>query len=89
MGSAGGYVGEGVAASNLAGRVMADLVLERDTAESKLAWVGDVAPLWEREPLRWLGAKSIEFFGGRADESEFASGRPSRLWGRLFDTFVG
>jgi len=89
LGSAGGYVGEGVAASNLAGRVLTDLVLERDTPESRLAWVNDSAPRWEPEPLRWVGAKSIEFFGSRADASEFASGRPSRFWGKLFEKFVG
>ena len=48
-GWAGGYVGEGVAASNLAGRTMADLVTGRATALTELPWVNDVgAPLGTR-----------------------------------------
>ena len=84
FGAAGGYVGEGVAAANLAGRIMADLVLEEDTERTRLAWVGDRAPLWEPEPLRWLGARAIEFCGARADAAEFRSGKRSRFWGGMF-----
>jgi len=87
-GWAGGYVGEGVAASNLAGRVVADLVTGRTTALTELPWVNDEARLWEPEPLRWIGAKAIEGFGDRADRAEFTSGTPSKVWGGLFDAFV-
>ena len=38
-GHAGGYVGDGVALSNLAGRTLADLVTTRDTALTRLPWV--------------------------------------------------
>jgi len=89
FGSAGGYTGEGVAASNLAGRILADLVTRQSTPLTRLAWVNDTAPRWEPEPLRWLGAKSIEFFGERADHEELVKGRPSRFWGSLFNRFVG
>ena len=87
-GWAGGYVGEGVAAANLAGRILADLVCERSTELTALPWVNDVPRLWEPEPLRWVGAKAIQAFGDRADQAEFEQGRPSRLWGGLFDRFV-
>jgi glycine/D-amino acid oxidase-like deaminating enzyme len=87
-GWAGGYVGEGVAASNLAGRVVADLVTRRKTALTELPWINDEGRLWEPEPLRWIGAKAIEGFGDRADRAEFTSGTPSKFWGGLFDTFV-
>lgn len=89
FGTAGGYTGEGVAAANLAGRILTDLVLGRESSLTELAWVNDTARLWEPEPLRWLGAKSIEFFGERADAAEFRSGRPSKFWGGLFQRFVG
>lgn len=89
LGSAGGYVGEGVGASNLAGRILADLVLARDTPVTKLAWVDDFARRWEPEPLRWLGAGAIQWFGDRADRHEFATGKRSRFWGGLFNRFVG
>jgi len=52
---AGGYVGDGVAASNLAGRTLADLILGQETELSKLPWVGHRSRRWEPEPLRWLG----------------------------------
>jgi glycine/D-amino acid oxidase-like deaminating enzyme len=52
---AGGYVGDGVGTSNLAGRTLADLVLERDTDLVTLPWVNHHSRRWELEPLRWLG----------------------------------
>ncbi|HEU5037056.1 MAG TPA: FAD-binding oxidoreductase [Nocardioides sp.] len=55
LGWAGGYVGDGVSTTNLAGRTLRDLVLERDTELTRLPWVGHRSPTWEREPLRWLG----------------------------------
>ena len=89
IGSAGGYVCEGVGASNLAARMLTDLALGRDTPLTKLAWVDDVARRWEPEPLRWLGAGAIQWFGDRADRQEFRTGKPSRFWGGLFNQFVG
>jgi glycine/D-amino acid oxidase-like deaminating enzyme len=88
LGWAGGYVGEGVAASNLAGRILADVVLEKRTALSELPWVGDVAGEWEREPLRWLGSKVMEYAAERADAEEIEKNRPSRLWDRVLRTVV-
>ncbi|MDO9494983.1 MAG: FAD-binding oxidoreductase, partial [Nocardioides sp.] len=55
LGWAGGYVGDGVATSNLAGRTLRDLVLGRDTDLTRLPWVGHRSRAWEPEPLRWLG----------------------------------
>lgn len=55
LGWAGGYVGDGVSTTNLAGRTLRDLVLGRDTELTALPWVGHRSPAWEREPLRWLG----------------------------------
>ncbi|WP_250008124.1 FAD-binding oxidoreductase [Actinoplanes sp. M2I2] len=52
---AGGYVGDGVAAANLAGRTLADLIAGHETARTTLPWVGHRSRRWEPEPLRWLG----------------------------------
>jgi glycine/D-amino acid oxidase-like deaminating enzyme len=52
---AGGYVGDGVAATNLAGRTLSDLILGKDTDRTHLPWVGHRSRRWEPEPLRWLG----------------------------------
>jgi glycine/D-amino acid oxidase-like deaminating enzyme len=81
---AGGYVGDGVAASNLAGRTLADLLLGRDTAVTALPWVGHRSPRWEPEPLRWLGINAGLRLATLADREEQATGRPARL-GALFD----
>ncbi|MGC1332295.1 NAD(P)/FAD-dependent oxidoreductase [Pseudomonas sp.] len=61
---AGGYGGEGVGASNLAGRTLADLILGRDSPLLQQPWVladSAVASLrrWEPEPCRWLGYNAI------------------------------
>ena len=58
LGWAGGYVGDGVSTTNLAGRTLRDLVLGRDTELTGLPWVGHRSPAWEREPLRWLGVNT-------------------------------
>ena len=83
-GGAGGYVGDGVAASNLAGRTLADLVLGRTTDLTELPWVGHRSPRWEPEPLRWLGVNAGLRLADLADREEAATGRPARL-GALLD----
>lgn len=77
LGWAGGYVGTGVTATNLAGRTLADLVLERDTELVRLPWVGHRAKRWEPEPLRWVAVKAIYSAYRMADRIE-ASGSSSR-----------
>jgi glycine/D-amino acid oxidase-like deaminating enzyme len=82
-GRAGGYVGDGVAASNLAGRTLADLVLGRDSALTTLPWVGHRSPRWEPEPLRWLGVNAGLRLAHLADTEEARTGHPARLGGIL------
>lgn len=89
VGWAGGYVGEGVAASNLAARILADLILERTTELTTLPWVDDVPRRWEPEPFRWLGARALQWLAERADRSEFRRARPSRFYGGLFSALSG
>ncbi|MBC9732241.1 FAD-dependent oxidoreductase [Nocardioides sp. zg-578] len=74
---AGGYVGDGVATTNLAGRTLADLVLGRDTDLVRLPWVGHRSPAWEPEPLRWLGINLGLRATRLADVEEAVTGRPS------------
>jgi hypothetical protein len=80
---AGGYVGDGVSTSNLAGRTLADLVLGRDSDLVRLPWVGHRSPRWEPEPLRWLGVNAALWATKSADRSEDAGGAPSLLVDRL------
>jgi glycine/D-amino acid oxidase-like deaminating enzyme len=80
---AGGYVGDGVATTNLAGRTLADLITGADTALTRLPWVGHRSPRWEPEPLRWLGVNAGLWTMKLADRSEARRGRPSRVAGAM------
>lgn len=83
VGWAGGYVGDGVGTSNLAGRTLADLVLGHDTDLVRLPWVGHRSPTWEFEPLRWLGVNAGLRLAAAADAEERWTRRPSALGGVL------
>ncbi|GAA5086876.1 glycine/D-amino acid oxidase-like deaminating enzyme [Thermocatellispora tengchongensis] len=63
---AGGYGGDGVALSNLAGRTLAHLIIGIDTGETRLPWAG-VGRRWEPEPLRWLGVRAASALAHLAD----------------------
>jgi glycine/D-amino acid oxidase-like deaminating enzyme len=76
---AGGYVGDGVATANLAGRTLAAEILDEESHLRSLPWVGRTSPKWEPEPLRWLGVNAGTLAFAVADRSEQRSGRPSRL----------
>ncbi|TBU74005.1 NAD(P)/FAD-dependent oxidoreductase [Phytopseudomonas daroniae] len=61
---AGGFGGEGVGATHLAGQTLADLILERNSSRVEQPWVIREKPLstlptWEPEPCRWLAYKGI------------------------------
>jgi glycine/D-amino acid oxidase-like deaminating enzyme len=88
LGWAGGYVGEGVAAANLAGRTLAELVLEAPGELGQLAWVGRAPRRWEPEPLRWAGIQGIYAAYRQADRREHRRGSRSRL-GALTDAISG
>jgi len=75
----GGYVGEGVAASNLAGRTLADLITGTDSPRVDLPWVGHRSRNWEPEPLRWLAINGALGVMGVADRTEDRTGRDSAL----------
>lgn len=59
---AGGYGGEGVGATNLAGRTVASLILNQNNALTNLPWVKDSltsVKKWEYEPLPYLGSSMV------------------------------
>ncbi len=76
---AGGYVGDGVATSALAGRTLADLITGQDTELTALPWVNHRSRRWEPEPVRWLGIRAVAAGLAVADRAEKRTGRPSRL----------
>ena len=85
---AGGYVGDGVSTTNLAGRTLCDLILDRSTELTALPWVGHRSPSWEPEPLRWLGINAGLRAMTLADAEERLTGRPSVI-GRVMAPLVG
>lgn len=89
--AAGGYAGDGVTMSYLAGRTMADLVLGDDTTRTALPWVGRRSRDWEPEPLRWLGVQAVYRLYRAADRAE--SRRPGRarasIWGVVAERVAG
>lgn len=63
LATAGGYAGEGVGASFLFGRTLAELLLKRDSPRTQMPWVHEqrldqYLRVWEPEPLPWLGFNS-------------------------------
>jgi len=79
LGWAGGYVGDGVAVTNLAGRTLAALIAARKDECTELCWVGHRSRRWEPEPLRWMGVNSALRVMAAADHAEERSGKESRL----------
>ncbi len=55
-----GYVGDGVATTNLAGRILCDLMTETQSAPINLPIVQQRSPRWEPEPFRFLGIRYVQ-----------------------------
>ncbi len=89
LGWAGGYVGTGVTATNLAGRTLRDLVLGRDTGLTRLPWVGHRARKWEVEPLRWLAVQAIYGAYHAADRAELRGRATTSPIAHLADLVAG
>ena len=88
MAWAGGYVGDGVSTTNLAGRTLRDLILGRDTELTGLPWVGHRSKRWEPEPLRYLGINAGLRLAATADRAEGRAGRAT--WRpRALDRVIG
>lgn len=88
IGWGGGYVGDGVASANLAGRTLADLVRGAQTPLTALPWVNRRSRRWEPEPLRWLGVNVGLRTMGSADGAEERSGKPAKR-AELLAPFLG
>ncbi|APF41315.1 NAD(P)/FAD-dependent oxidoreductase [Neomicrococcus aestuarii] len=90
LGWAGGYVGTGVTATNLAGRTLRDLVLGEQTEITTLPWVNRKVRKWEVEPLRWVAVQAMYAMYYRADAAEKKSGHAqTALLARVADAVSG
>ncbi len=88
LGWAGGYVGDGVALTNLSGRTITELVTGRHTRLASLPWVQHHSRSWKPEPLRWLGINAGLQVATLADHEEHLTGRPAHL-GTLLSWLTG
>lgn len=86
---AGGYVGDGVTTTNLAGRTLADLIVRRDTELVSLPWVNHRSRKWEPEPLRWLGINAMLRLPIGADRYEERTGRTEKWRSKILERFIG
>jgi glycine/D-amino acid oxidase-like deaminating enzyme len=76
-----GYTGQGVATSNLFGRLMAGLITGRPSGLENLPVAQRQSPNWELEPLRWLVVRYMQTALQRIDESlERGQSRPWDSW---------
>jgi glycine/D-amino acid oxidase-like deaminating enzyme len=89
LGWAGGYAGHGVTATNLAGRTLADLVLDQRTPLTELPWVGHRSRNWEPEPMRWLGVRGLYIAYGLADRHEAGGRATTSPIARIADAITG
>jgi len=88
LGWAGGYVGEGVGPSNLAGHTLAELILERNTQRTDLPIVGAPFPNWEPEPLRCVAYAALDRIAEQLDSANLQGRRTPRFRGAIYERFV-
>jgi glycine/D-amino acid oxidase-like deaminating enzyme len=86
----GGYAGQGLTASYVAGATVADLITGRDTELTALPWVRRMSRRWEPEPFRWIGANGLYKAYSLADRIEARSGVAETAWpARVADKIAG
>jgi glycine/D-amino acid oxidase-like deaminating enzyme len=72
---AGGYTGQGVSTSNLAGKMLAGMITGRTTGFESLPFANRRSPNWIPEPLRWLIVRYMQGALLRIDEGAEAGKR--------------
>lgn len=85
---AGGYVGDGVALSHIAGRTVAAAILGIDSPDLGLPIAHHTNRLWEPEPIRWLGLNLALRLPSLIDTVESRTGRPARALTSLMNRFL-
>jgi glycine/D-amino acid oxidase-like deaminating enzyme len=88
FGWAGGFFGNGVGATHLAGQTMAELVTGNETERTHTPWVNPAAGhrKWEPEPFRWLGIKAGAKLMQMADWAEYRGSRFAPVISKALDT---
>ena len=93
LASAGGYVGDGVSTTNVAGRTLADLINGVRSELTELPWADHRTRRWEPEPLRWVGINLGRRAASSADRAEHSTGplsaARSKAWSRVLSLVTG
>lgn len=87
--TAGGYAGDGVTLTNLAGRTLADLITGTDSDLTTLPWVGRESRRFEPEPFRFVGINAGFRLAERIDRREEQTGRAAGLLDRAMGLLTG
>src|SRR5215213_2375143 len=77
--AAAGYTGNGVGPSNMVGRTLAALALDRRDEETALAFVDPEVNRVPPEPFHWIGGEAIRLGINAKEEAEMAGRAPGRL----------
>jgi glycine/D-amino acid oxidase-like deaminating enzyme len=76
---AAGYTGNGVGPSNMVGRTLAFLALNRDDDHANLAFVDAKTPRVPPEPFHWIGGEAIRLGILKKEEAEMQGHRSGRV----------
>lgn len=88
LASLGGYVGDGVAATNLASRTLAHLIVGDNHPLTELPWVNQISRKWEVEPLRFVGINGLLKISESMDRHEARTNQPDKIRSKLLDYFL-
>lgn len=69
VGMAIGFTGQGVSTSNLAARILNEMITGNPSSLSTLPMVHHRSPKWEREPLRWMAVRYMQNGFSRIDSA--------------------
>ncbi|NBY44636.1 MAG: FAD-dependent oxidoreductase [Acidimicrobiia bacterium] len=89
LGSLGGYVGDGVGASNLAARTLAHLIVNDKHRLTDLPWVNRPSRKWETEPLRFVGINGLLKISESMDNYEANRNQPDKIRSFILEKFLG
>lgn len=70
----GGYVGQGVTAAYVAGRIVGDLASGVQSEYTDGPWIRPRPRKWEFEPFRWIGSNAVRAMYETADAIEYRRG---------------
>jgi glycine/D-amino acid oxidase-like deaminating enzyme len=77
--AAAGYTGNGVGPSNMVGRTLAGLALDRRDDSTRLAFVDGAMPRVPPEPFHWIGGEAIRLGIMAKEEAELAGKAPGKI----------